>query len=158
MAEKITDAKEIERLYRDGTISRATYYRGKKRGFVVVDYHKPHKAENEEFSPKKFWAEFLEVRGEYLLIAANAIKRYEVGDRVSPDELIDEGAIYLIERGIMPKNGYAHFKSYVRSLIRGKGKKVPFSLDSLTFNYTESESEDEGGFAAYLHQHGHQIC
>jgi len=157
MAEKITNMEEIERLYQDGTISRATYYRARKRGYVVLDYHKPHKSEEEvKFSPEIFWAEFMELRGEYLAIASNAIARYDVWGAVTPDELVDEGAIYLIDRGIMPRQGFAHFKSYVRSLIRGKGKKVPFSLNN-NLSYTEVESEDEGGLTTYLHQHGHQI-
>ena len=157
MARKVTDINEMKKLYQDGIISKATYYRGKKRGWVVVDYHKPHSVEAVEFSPERFWAEFIELRGKYLAIAKNAINRYEVWDRVFPDELVDEGAIYLVERGIMPQQGFAHFKSYVRSLIRGKGKKVPYSLDNKHFSYTEVESEEEGAWTAYFNAHGHKI-
>jgi len=154
--EKIESMEEIERLYKEKKISRATYYRARKRGYVVVDYHKPHKVEKVEFSPEKFWTEFLEVNEKYVAMAKNVIATYDAWGVTTPHELVDEGLLYLIDRGIMPKKGYAHFKSYVRSLLRGRGKKVPFSLKN-DLSYTEVEDEHEGALTTYLRAHGRKI-
>ena len=37
--EKITDLKKIEELYKSGKISRSTFWRAKKRGYIVYHYH-----------------------------------------------------------------------------------------------------------------------
>ncbi len=41
--EKITNIKEIEKLYKDGKISRTTYWRAKKRGYIWINFHSPQK-------------------------------------------------------------------------------------------------------------------
>ena len=40
---KITDEKKIEALYREGKISKTTFWRAKKRGWIAIDYHKKNK-------------------------------------------------------------------------------------------------------------------
>jgi len=48
MREKITDLKRIEVLYKEGKISRSTFWRAKKRGYIILNYHSPSKLSNNE--------------------------------------------------------------------------------------------------------------
>ena len=154
--EKIFDKEKMKTLYKEGRISKATYYRGLKKGYVVLDYHKPHK--KQKINPDEFWVDFIKFYNKYEAIAKKAIASYELWGVTSPEELINEGAIYLLEKGISPSKGWAEFKSYVRSLLRGKGKKVPFSLKEKSLSYTERESNKDGDtYVRYLQQHLHLI-
>ncbi len=40
MRKKITDSDTIDALYKEGAISRTTYWRAKKRGWIKLNYHK----------------------------------------------------------------------------------------------------------------------
>ena len=50
MREKITDLEKIEALYKEGKISRSTFWRAKKRGYIVLNYHTPSKMSENELS------------------------------------------------------------------------------------------------------------
>jgi len=154
MAKKITNPEEIKALYKEGKISKATYYRGLKKGYVVLGYHVPHK--KNKLSPDEFWAEFLKHYNTYEGIAKKAISLYEAWGQTCPQELVNEGALYLLERGIHPADGWAEFKSYVRGLIRGRSKKAPFSIKEKNnhLSYTEVETnKDEDTYVRYLQAH-----
>ena len=48
--EKITDLKKIEELYKSGKISRSTFWRAKKRGYIIFHYHSKQKLSDYELS------------------------------------------------------------------------------------------------------------
>jgi len=50
MREKITDLEKIKALYKEGKISHSTFWRAKKRGYIILNYHSPSKLSNNELS------------------------------------------------------------------------------------------------------------
>lgn len=58
---KIYDQKKIEKLYRAGKISRSTWWRGKKRGWIDYEYHSiqpindKNKLSDEEIKKAYLW-------------------------------------------------------------------------------------------------------
>lgn len=135
--QKITDMAKIKELYESGKISRATYFRGKKRGYICLDYNKPHKSGNKNFRVEEFWDEWLDVMADYRKICHKQI----FGSKktfFNIDEALNEGALYLIERQIMPRDGFAHFRSYISSIVRGKSKAAIMTRSGATvYRYIE---------------------
>jgi len=50
MRERIEDLEKIEELYKSGKISRSTWWRAKKRGYIVLNYHTLSKISKYELS------------------------------------------------------------------------------------------------------------
>ena len=150
--EKIINKEKIKALYKEGKISKASYYRGLKRGYVILDYHKPHK--KNKIDPQEFWGEFMKFYEKFKAIAKKAIATYEAWDIIEPHDLVSEGALYLLDRGIHPAHGWAEFKTYIRGIIRGKSKNTPYNIKKSSLPYTEVETNKDGDtYAKWLQLH-----
>jgi len=93
---KITDLNQIKALYKEGKISKASYYRGIKRGWVCVDYHKPHT------QPKKLSSAELDRMYRYVFkVVAILFNIYKKDSSAEPilQDIIDDVYLYILERG-----------------------------------------------------------
>jgi hypothetical protein len=124
MATKITDKEKMLELYKKGLIHKSTYYRGLKRGYIIYKYKEPH---NQGGSIDWLYDE------EKVKKITNDLKRifYRLRDiynayHIECDEMVQETLIYLYKRQEPIENFYrflAVAKSYMKTQIRGKGKK-----------------------------------
>lgn len=93
---KITNLKEIDKLYRAGKISRSTWWRGRKRGWIKYEYHKPHT------QPRKFSSAELDrmYRYTYKVVAVlfNRFKKDSSAEPVLRD-IVDDVFLHILERG-----------------------------------------------------------
>ena len=93
---KITDINKIDELYRAGKISRSTWWRGRKRGWIKYEYHKPHT------QPRKFSSAELHrmYRNTYKVVAIlfNRFKKDSSAEPVLRD-IVDDVFLYILERG-----------------------------------------------------------
>lgn len=93
--EKITNMEEMEKLYIDGRISKTTLWRGKKRGWIKVDYHKPHHPEHQDTTVS--WNDILDNYDNIRNIVANEIRLKGIGFDML-DDITNDCLIYLYER------------------------------------------------------------
>jgi len=98
---KITDMNKILELYREGKISRSSYFRAKKRGWVYINYHAPQTRHEEH----KYSAdEILHIQNYLFKIAAkffNAYKkRYYENDRCIILDMTNDALVWVLERKI----------------------------------------------------------
>ena len=53
--EKITDMERIKALYKEGKISRSTFWRARKRGYIILNYHSTQKLSDYVLSKQEMY-------------------------------------------------------------------------------------------------------
>ena len=95
--EIIKDIEKMEQLFKEGKISKTSLWRGKKRGWVKVDYHKPHHPEHQDGVVT--WGDLMDYYDPIRNIAAKGLKRKELYHRFDLiDDITHDCLIYLYER------------------------------------------------------------
>jgi len=121
MATRIEDRNEMLKLYKEGKIHKATYYRGLKRGYVIIDYHIPHSQ-----SISSDWHKDPEtceiIIGRLYKIASNVVKEMsKVYDATMVADLAHDTFLYLIERKQpFDQENLGKFFSVAKSYMRGE--------------------------------------
>jgi len=124
MAIKITDKQKMFELYKKGKIHKSTYYRGIKRGYIIYKYKEPHNQGGsiEWFFDKDKVRKIQNDLRKIFYRLRNIYSAYHI----ECNEMIQETLLYLYERQ-EPIENYNRFlsvaKSYMRTQMRGKGKK-----------------------------------
>lgn len=121
MAKKIMDKNEMLKLYKEGVIHKATYYRGLKRGYIVVDYHLPHtQSEKIEWHKDPEACEI--IIGSLYKIAYNVVQEWaKVFDYSMVADLAHDAFLYLIERKQpFDQKNIGRFFSVAKSHMRGQ--------------------------------------
>jgi len=138
MAKKITDKNEMLMLYKNGKIHKATYYRGLKRGYIVLDYHSPHEIGGDK---DIWWVKDPETTRTIIedlhKIAYNVVFSYSrIFDHALISDLAHDAYLYLAERKTpfnmsdpdILKRFFRIARTYMKSCLRyGPYKKYGYS-------------------------------
>jgi hypothetical protein len=100
---KIYDMDKIYTLYKEGKISKASYYRGKKRGWIYYEYHKPR-----DNGAKYTQTEMEEIYRYLFKVALNFYnihkKQKYFHDRFIVEDMTHDAFLHIIQRKISLKN------------------------------------------------------
>ena len=120
MITRITNKNEMKYLYDKKLISKTTYYRGLKRGYVILNYHKI-KNLRESINPNLFWQQYKQLEYSYREIIYKLLKELKIEMKEEKIiELMEEGIKYLFAKKIYPEDGKNYFRLYCRDILRNK--------------------------------------
>lgn len=110
----IKDRKTIETLYKEGKISRTTYWRARERGWIKYKWQNPHS----EVEPNwEFYDE--DIQETLVAIAKWYLSMYEL-PQVDHRDMVQDVLLYLYEKGYSENRSKGWVISNAKSWIRHK--------------------------------------
>jgi hypothetical protein len=96
---KIYDMKKITKLYKEGKISKASFYRAKKRGWIDYGYHQPRDngAKYTEMEMKEIYRYIYKVALNFYNLHK---KQKYFHDKFIVEDMAHDGFLYVVERKI----------------------------------------------------------
>ena len=132
--EKITDLEKIKKLYKSGKISHTTFWRAKKRGYIILNYHSIQKLSNYELNKDEKFKLYTYCRASAVDFVTKHIKKTldykEMTDLI--DDITHDIYLYILERN--PINLKQAFKRVKYALLnlrqtpRWYGKYLSFPI------------------------------
>jgi len=123
--EKITDFNKIETLYKEGKISRATYWRAQKRGWIYFNYHTPEDLGGVKFdeeTTKFFYSICRQYAGEFYNLHKERILNTATEKSIIHDLAGDVFTYVISKNPVDLKQACIIAKFQVRNFA-GRGKK-----------------------------------
>ena len=139
---KITDLDEIKKLYEDGEISRSTFWRARKRGYIIMNYHSKQKLSDYELSEDEKFKIYVYCRASAVNFVTKHIKR--ILDYREMTSLIEDIAhdiyIYILEK--QPVNLKQAFSCVKYALLNLRQKPMWYGK-YLDFPIRRAEAQDK---------------
>ena len=98
--EKITDMNKIAELFLEGKISRSTFWRARKRGYIILNYHSVQKISDNKLSKKDLLELYNIIRAKVVKFVTNNLRVLLEYCEMSMliDDISHDIYVYILER------------------------------------------------------------
>ena len=140
--EKITDINKIEELYKNRKISRSTFWRAKKRGYIIINYHSKQKLSDYELSEDEKFQLYAYCRASAVNFVTAHMKRImEYNEMTSLiEDIAHDIYIYILEK--QPVNLKQAFSCVKYALLNLRQKPMWYGK-YLDFPIRRAEAQDK---------------
>ena len=133
---RVSSIKEIDTLFKEGKISRTTYWRAKKRGWCEIDYHKrtiPKNADGSFLVDIEKLYSFITIKAKQY-INAHIEPKYAPNTLSIVQDVVQEYMLYVVEKQLSVKQAFSFYKHFIPSVCQRNKmyKKYFIFADSLT--------------------------